>query len=284
MEQESAYPGISTPSLEKNAGEERRRQLADFLRTRRASLVPAALGLPSTRRRRVNGLRREEVAEAAGISVAWYTWVEQGRDLNLSTGTLQRLSAALRLTEAEQGHLYRLAGHPPPYSPVRDDESVIPVLDRMIRAMEPNPAYVLDPVWNVVAWNADAVDLFGDFEKIPAEHRNMVRLVFLDEGFRNRFCNWLEVACCVLGHFRSDSAEHVEDAYWKTLVSDLNAGSEQFHVWWEHHNVTSPFHRRKEIAHPVHGRKVYDSLDLQLFQPGRYRIVTYVERIGSHSI
>lgn len=276
MEQETFHPGIGTPTLGADVGEERRRQLANFLKTRRESLTPAVLGLPHTRRRRVPGLRREEVAEAAGISVAWYTWIEQARELKLSAGTLQRLSAALRLTGVEEGHLYRLAGHPPPYTNTEDHGAVLAVLQRMIAAMDPNPAYVLDPLWNLVAWNKGATELFGDFAEIEEEKRNMVRLTFLDERSREFFVNWSQVACCVLGHFRSDSAEHVGEARWQRLVDEVKAGSELFREWWAEHNVTSPFHWRKEVVHPALGRKFYDSLDLQLFQPGRYRIVTYV--------
>ncbi len=110
MEQVIAYPGTTTPTLSTNS---RRHELAGFLRSRRENLSPEALGLPRTTRRRVPGLRREEVAEAAGISTAWYTWIEQARDLNLSLATLDSLGQALRLDPQERAHLFQLAGHPP---------------------------------------------------------------------------------------------------------------------------------------------------------------------------
>src|ERR1700744_1784816 len=122
MEQESRYPGTATPTLDAQSGEERRRQLAHFLKTRRGLLTPASVGLPQTRRRRVQGLRREEVAEAAGISVAWYTWIEQARDLNLSLATLNGISRALRLNEDERAHLFELAGQPIPVPEARQDD------------------------------------------------------------------------------------------------------------------------------------------------------------------
>lgn len=109
----------------------------------------------------------------------------------------------------------------------------------------------------------------------------MVRLTFLDERFRELFADWSQVACCVLGHFRSDSAEHVEAVSWRELVEELKTHSPEFGLWWPHHNVTSPFHLRKEIVHPSLGKLLYDSLDLQLFQPGKYRIITYVQTATS---
>lgn len=144
MDQESLHPGIGSTTL--LFGTARRHELAHFLRTRREALTPASVGLPTTRRRRLVGLRREEVAEAAGISVAWYTWMEQARDLNLSTDTLDRLSRALQLNAQEERHLFQRAGHAPPVSGAlpAQGETVLPAIEQLLRSIAPNPAYVLD--------------------------------------------------------------------------------------------------------------------------------------------
>lgn len=129
---------------------------------------------------------------------------------------------------------------------------------------------------NVVTWNEGAAALFGDFRGLPQNHRNMIRLMFLDPAYRGLFRDWTAAARCVLSHFRSDSAGCVEDPAWQRLVEELRLGSDEFAEWWQGHLVTAPFHWRKELMHPAHGLRKYDTLDLQLAQPDRYRIVSYI--------
>jgi transcriptional regulator with XRE-family HTH domain len=199
MEQESAYPGTGSTTLApllQTADDSRRRELADFLRARRGSLSPEQIGLPLTRRRRVRGLRREEVAEAAGISTAWYTYIEQARDLNLSPATLGRIGLALHLNPEERDHLFQLAGHAAPQQEDQGATMVMTPLLGMLRGMEPNPAYVLDPKWNIVAWNRTSELIFGDLETVHPAERNYLNLIFTSSVLRERFVNWEEVARC----------------------------------------------------------------------------------------
>jgi transcriptional regulator with XRE-family HTH domain len=145
MEQVISYPRTGTPTLtpplNRNLnGNSRRQELASFLRSRRESLSPEATGIPRTLRRRVRGLRREEVAEAAGISTAWYTWIEQARDLNLSIATLDSIGRALHLNAEEREHLFQLAGQNAPLPTSQQDDLVMTPLREMLRGMEPNPA------------------------------------------------------------------------------------------------------------------------------------------------
>jgi transcriptional regulator with XRE-family HTH domain len=272
-QQDAAYPGIATTTQTSETGNARRQQLADFLRIRRGAIPPDSMRSGGSSRRRVSGLRREEVAEAAGISVAWYTWMEQARDLTLSRATLEGLALALQLDEQEKAHLYRLAGHAAPLELAKD--AVLDTVRQAIASMEPNPTYALDSRWNVVAWNRAAAELFRFDEMKPSE-RNMVSLIFNNQRHRALFQNWQEVAQCTLAHFRADSVEHVNDEPWLQQIASLTQHSAEFRTWWAHHDVTWPHSVRKEVKHPVHGHCVYQTLDMEMRQPARLRIVTYM--------
>jgi transcriptional regulator with XRE-family HTH domain len=282
MEQVINYPRTGTPTLTPPPvnrslnGDSRRQQLASFLRSRRESLSPEAIGIPRTLRRRVRGLRREEVAEAAGISTAWYTWIEQARDLNLSIATLDSIGHALRLNAEERQHLFQLAGQNAPLPASQQDDLVMTPLREMLRGMEPNPAYALDPKWDIVAWNQGAETIFGDLGRMPREERNYMKLIFTAPAFRELFVNWEEVARCSLAHFRSDSAGDVDDPDWLRMVADLKKRSSAFYDWWPQHNVAWPYNWRKELRLPT-GNKFYNSFDMELSRPIRLRIVTYIQ-------
>jgi transcriptional regulator with XRE-family HTH domain len=267
MEQDIAYPRTGTTRLQ---------ELAAFLRSRREAICPEAFGISRMARRRVRGLRREEVAEAAGISAAWYTWMEQARDLKISPTTLEGLAGALRLGEEERGHLYALAGYPSPSRPQPQDEQVMVPLRAMLRGLEPNPAYALSPQWQIVAWNGGAEKLFGDLGSLEPGERNYLKLVFTSPRLRQIFLNWEEVARCCMAHFRTDTADQIDDPDWNSLVAGLKKESSTFRAWWKEHNVAWPYSWRKELALPE-GRRVYKTFDLSLDRPLKLRIVTYIE-------
>jgi transcriptional regulator with XRE-family HTH domain len=275
MEQVIDYPRISTITLSLTSRDGHRRELANFLRQRRESVAPEAVGMPRTARRRVRGLRREEVAEAAGISAAWYTWIEQARDVNLSLATLNGISRALRLNEDERAHLFELAGQPIPIPEACPDSEAMLSLHALLGGLEPNPAYALDSYWQIIAWNKGAEIIFGDLSTMSLENRNYVRLIFTSPRLRELFANWEEAARCALAHFRSDSAGNVEEVGWNVLVSDLKEQSPTFKDWWKQHNVAWPHSWRKELRLPD-GTKVYNTFDLALHRPMRLRIVSYI--------
>ena len=154
-------------------GRRRREELADFLRTRRAALQPGDVGLPVGGRRRTPGLRREEVAQLAGVGTTWYTWLEQGREVRASLDVLEALARALRLNQAERTHLILLGrGEAPP--PCKNPaERVSSTLRRLIENLGPNPAYILGRRWDYLAWNDAAVTLLGDFGASPARPATM---------------------------------------------------------------------------------------------------------------
>src|SRR5580698_5443289 len=143
-----------------NASTERRSELSDFLRTRRAKVVPSDVGLADGARRRTPGLRREEVALLANIGTTWYTRLEQGLPINVSADVLHAISRALRLTSDERRHLYLLAGLPLTVAP-QDEERVSDLVVRVLEALDPSPAYVLGRRWDILAWNHSADALAG---------------------------------------------------------------------------------------------------------------------------
>jgi len=280
MEQVVDYPRSGTTSLGSAPRDGRRRELASFLRSRREAVAPEAVGMPRTARRRVRGLRREEVAEAAGISAAWYTWIEQARDLNLSLATLNGIARALRLNEDERAHLFELAGQPIPVPEPRQDDEAMVSLRALLGGLDPNPAYALDSQWNVIAWNKGAEIIFGNLTGVPIEDRNYLRLIFTSQRLRELFVNWEEVARCSLAHFRGDSAGNVDEVRWELLVSDLKKRSRTFREWWKQHNVAWPHSWRKELR-TSDGVRVYNTFDLALLRPMRLRIISYIPAIGA---
>jgi len=152
----------------------RRADLAEFLRVRRAALRPVDVALPAGGRRRTTGLRREEVAMLAGVSVSWYTWLEQGRPINASLDVLDALARALQLDAVERDHLVALAGHPLRRPVASGVEPIPDALRRLLGALEPAPAYVLEPLWDFVEWNRPFATLFPAIAELPAENCNLV--------------------------------------------------------------------------------------------------------------
>ncbi len=236
---------------------ERRRELADFLRTRRARLSPARAGLGEKSRRRTPGLRREEVAELADIGIAWYTWLEQGRDIQASADVLERVAGALQLNTDERLALFLLARQHPPLAPLTET-AVTPALQRFLECQSPNPAYITNRRWDLVAWNKQASLILGEIEAHPQEQRNIVWLIFTDPWPRHVLAEWESVAQRVLALFRLDSARHPGES--GGLIDRLQAASPEFRQWWSRHDVTGSPHSRKELNHPHLGRLVFEPM------------------------
>jgi len=226
--------------------------LGTFLRDRRMRLDPTAFGFP-VGRRRTPGLRREEVALRADISPTWYTWLEQGRGGSPSADVLDRIAKGLMLTEPERDHLHVLAfGHPPePRYRRRDD--VTPRLQLVLDAMPFSPAVVRTATWDVVAWNRAATVVLTDYSKLPAERRNILRLMFSDERVRAAQDDWRDVARWIVGAFRADAARAGAVAEIRRLVDELSAASPEFAAMWGDNEITSTREGTKRLHHPVLG-------------------------------
>ncbi len=205
-------------------------ELSEFLTRYRKKLTPADVGMPSHGRRRTPGLRREEVAALAGVGLTWYTWFEQGRDINVSEKFLLSVAYALKLDDAECSHLFLLAHKRPPPPEAHQLVSVKPLIQQLMDDLA-RPAYVLNLRWDVVAWNAAADDLFG-FKAREREIRNILRMVFADPGMRQCLPAWRDDAPKLLAQFRYDFAVAPDDPPMLALVADLKELSADFRRWW----------------------------------------------------
>ncbi|MGU7811425.1 helix-turn-helix transcriptional regulator [Burkholderia sp. AW49-1] len=227
--------------------------LGAYLRDRREKLDPAALGLPVARRR-TPGLRREEVAQRAHVSAAWYTWLEQGRGGAPSADVLDRLARALLLNDAEREHLFLIGlGHPPEVR-YQASSDVTPRLQHVLDSLDASPAIVRTATWDVVAWNDAAAATLTDYATLPPPARNILRLIFVDAGVRYAQQNWERVARFAVGAFRADIARGGATQAVQTFVDEMRATSAEFDAMWRDHDIHSHDEGTKEIRHPQAGR------------------------------
>jgi transcriptional regulator with XRE-family HTH domain len=232
-----------------------RAELSEFLRTRRARLKPIDTGLTEYgRRRRVPGLRREELAQLAGVSAAYYTRLEQGNGRNVSTEVLDAISRALKLSEAEHAHLLHLARPKQRRRrPAPQRQRVRPQLQELLDALDGVPAYVWGRRGDVLAWNRAASALFGDWDARAPEDRNWARITFLDPRSRTFFADWESKASDVVGNLRLDVGQHGDDPQLAALVGELSLTSEDFRRLWAAHDVKRKAHGTMQLRHDLVG-------------------------------
>ncbi|GHO99404.1 transcriptional regulator [Reticulibacter mediterranei] len=257
--------------------EQRRLDLADFLRTRRMRLSPEQVGLITGGRRRTPGLRREEVAQLANVGVSWYTYLEQGRDIHPSGEVLHSIADALQLTPAERQHLLLLADQQPrvdAYPP--DDEQVSPALRYVLDSLNPIPAYIVDHRWNYLAWNtaADRALLLSQGEP-PYEHNALWRMFANPTSRYLYYPPWEQVAQRVLAEFRADSARFADEEWFKRLIADLQRVSPEFRAWWPRHDVRGKADAEKNIEHPLVGRLMFEHTTLQVPAAPDLKVMIY---------
>lgn len=211
--------------------------LAIFLKKKRQSIDPISLGFDSARRR-TPGLRREEVAQRANISVTWYTWLEQGRGGAPSEEVLSRIAKALLLTDAEKEYLYLTTlGHLPKAEyPLSD--VITPPLQSILDALNPNPAFIRNLSWDVLAWNDSAATVLTDYALLAPEDRNIMRLFFLENEVRAHNPDWLDTANLMVSAFRADIARLGETEHTKQLVIELSEHSDVFKTLWTSQEVS----------------------------------------------
>ncbi|MFJ8622921.1 helix-turn-helix transcriptional regulator [Kitasatospora sp. NPDC093550] len=258
--------------------------LSEFLRTRRARLQPEDVDLPDYGgRRRVAGLRREELAHLAGVSVDYYTRLEQGRVGNPSEAVLDAVARALRLAPAESGHLHRLArpAARPRRPAVRQQPrpSLLHLLDRL----DHTPALVMGHRMDILAWNRAATALFGDYAALPAEERNIARITFLDPASRELYADWATCARENVAFLHLEAGRRPDDRLLAELVGRLCLSSEEFNAFWAEHPVADKTSGRKVFHHPVAGTLdlAYDTLR-PADDPGQ-ALVTYTADPGTPS-
>lgn len=257
------YPGMENPSHS---------ELGDFLRSRRERLSPRVVGLSPGRRRRTPGLRREEVAELAGIGVDWYIRLEQGRSVSPSLTTVDALARALRLSKAEHGHLRALTRHADRRDFVR--ESVPGPLQRMVERLA-QPAYITGRRWDVLAWNEAADEIFG-FGGMPEEERNILLLVFTRPASRRLFgAAWPEEARRVLAQFRTTHDLWASDPAFRDLLRRLREGSPEFAEWWGRHDVRQAAAGIKRLKHSKKGWQAFEHASFQANDDPALKLIIY---------
>jgi transcriptional regulator with XRE-family HTH domain len=250
----------------------RRVEFGDFLRSRRARLTPKSVGLPIGRRRRTAGLRREEVAELAGIGVDWYIRLEQGRTVNPSVTTVDALARALKLSKAEHAHLRMLA---------RDTDArafaieIVPeTIGRMLDGLN-QPAYITGRRWDLLAWNAAAEEVFA-FGRLREEDRNVLLLMFTNTRTRRLFgSSWAEEARRMVAQFRASHDVWAGDPAFNTLLERLRQGSPEFSRWWGAHEVRGTAAGRKILNHPKKGVVQYEYTSFQANDDPALKLVIY---------
>ncbi|MBW5447558.1 helix-turn-helix domain-containing protein [Cohnella sp. CFH 77786] len=237
--------------------DQRRQELGRFLRTRRLRLSPEDAGLQHAgfTRRRTKGLRREEVAALAGISLPWYTSLEQGRDINVSDQVLGSLARVLRLNRDERNHLYFLANpNRTPRQTKAEEPTVSHSLQYLLDQMLHCPAYITDMRMNVLAWNRLASSVFGSFGPADSRERNMIWRMFMLPSYRTMFIGWEDLARSLLGHFRVMYDQHIEDPWYPEFIAEMTECSPEFAAMWESYEVRCTNQHPRVLSHPQAGR------------------------------
>lgn len=258
--------------------ERSRIELAEFLRSRRERLTPEEVGLPSGGRRRTPGLRREEVATLARVGLSWYTWLEQGREISVSSTFLDNLSRALKLDATERRHLYLLAQQRPPCEPGRTWCVVPPLIIRLIEDLDARPSYVLNLRWDVLAWNDAADRLFGFSEQTP-ERRNLLWMLFTSKRLRQLLDPWESQAVQIFSSFRRDFVQGTQDADIVGLVKDLERVAPEFCDWWNRQDIHGPCQGIRYFRLDGIGQMVFEHTTLTVDVDRHLRLVYYAPQL-----
>ncbi|MEV0000025.1 helix-turn-helix transcriptional regulator [Streptomyces sp. NPDC050848] len=264
-------------------------ELSEFLRSRRARLKPEDVGLPDFgRHRRVPGLRREELAQLAGVSVAYYTRLEQGNGRNVSMEVLDSIARALRLNDSERAHLTHLAKPTAKKkqhrAAIARPQQVRSGLVQLLDSMETVPAFVVGRRLDILAWNRMARALLGDFATWEPRERNMARMMFLDPNTRDLYLDWDCKATETVSVLRLYAGCYPEDPALLELVGELSVRSEEFRSLWAAHTVADKGHGSKRMRHPLVGEMTlqYESLRVAGPDPD-LMLVTYHAEPGTAS-
>jgi transcriptional regulator with XRE-family HTH domain len=266
-------------AMQQNGEKQRREALGAFLRTRRARLSSEQIGMPKIARRRTPGLRREEVAIAAGVSTTWYTYLEQGRDIQVSGSILSSLVNVLQLTEDEQRYLFTLARHPLPAKSPSLEESVRYTYQRVLDELGTLPAILTGRTYDVLGWNRAARLVFGNFGQIPESERNILWLLFSQSPFRNQITLFVEqeqYAQEVLETFRGRINDSLGDPSIQAFIERLQQVSPVFCEQWARYNVRQACASKKRLQHPLVGNLTLEYAKFQVIEHPDIRCHMYV--------
>ncbi len=252
----------------------RRKELAEFLTALRQRGTPEAFGFPSGARRRTLGLRREEVAQLANISATWYTWIEQGREVNVSAEALDRLALALKLSKSERTYLFDMADRRDPQAHHLEADTAPETLINMLNSIQ-IPAYILGRTWDVLAWNESASELFTGWLDIAANdvRPNLLRFVFQHPSAKLFVVDWELRARRLVAEFRADCRSRLEEPAMQKLVGELTQASPDFDRFWKQHDVLERQGGQRQFNHPTQGLISYSQVTLRPVEQEQLKLV-----------
>jgi transcriptional regulator with XRE-family HTH domain len=258
----------------RRVGERRRAELGEFLKARRARLSPGDFGMAPGSRRRTPGLRREEVALLAGVGVTWYTWLEQGRQINASTQVLDAVASTLRLDRAEREHLYRLAEA----TPLRTEcagRAVPDAIREIVDSLDPLPASLLNGRHDMLMSNSASEELFWEWHTMPCVHKNTLWCCITEPTARGKFPEYDAHVRYLVARMRSAYSRHIGDPDWEEDIRRLASLSREFADLWARHEVADPEPRTLTYLHPQAGTLCLAVSELQVPAMPEARIVIY---------
>lgn len=258
-----------------------RDELAEFLKSRRRQIAPEAVGLVSTGHRRTAGLRREEVSYLSGVSLTWYTWLEQGRNIKPSRQVVDALARTLHLSQAEHAYLRRLTGHLSEPASGSSADSCPPHVQRFLDALGPSPAYATTPYWAIVGWNRAYEAFYPNVATTPPAERNLLWLVFTDPYVRSFLVDWKTDSRRFLTQFRAEAGTAVHEPQFAAVVERLRQASEHFRLGWASHDVDQFASRERRFEHPVAGTLLLEHHRLAVSDCPDLHLVAYTAAPGS---
>jgi hypothetical protein len=261
-----------------------REALSFFLKKKRASISPESAGFPGGGRRRTPGLRREEVAQLAGVSTTWYTWLEQGRAITVSSSVLDSVSAALRLTEDERTYLYNLAFGVKAKLSAANNDAPVQVgssLNFILKMLNTCPAVITDRYCRIVGWNAAAAYVFLDFASIPAGQRNLIRLLFERKELRSLAVNWEHFVRGFLAIFRVYYGRYVEDDWYRQFIDEMSKRHPEFQTLWQQSEVNTAPDVLIEFRHSRAGKMEFHLTSLEVEGSDDLRLSIYTPVAGT---
>ncbi|MDH2391195.1 helix-turn-helix transcriptional regulator [Streptomyces sp. HNM0663] len=257
----------------RTGGQKKRRTgLAHFLRSRRAGLSPEDVGLATTDRRARAGLRREEVAVLAGVSASWYTWLEQGRPIRVSDGILDAISRALRLSELERVHLYRLADANPPLPVTRTALPDLGLFQRTVDAQLSGPSCVIDRYWEILVVNQQAAKTL----RLGRDGNNNYLTSLFTGSHGTRYLNRQQVARRMTARFRAQASYVPDDPRYDQMADQLSRSSHEFAELWDRHEVEDFGPTTVELNHSDDGPLTFELFTMDLDEAASTRLLVYL--------
>ncbi|GIN84537.1 transcriptional regulator [Heyndrickxia sporothermodurans] len=244
----------------------RLQEMSEFLKMKRAKIHPQMVGLPTGTRRRTPGLRREEVAQLAGVSITWYTWLEQGRDIKVSASVLDSVAKALQLNTDERKYLYALAMEEGINTDLTIEKETIvsPSLKKILHELTYCPTIITDRKCFIVGWNQAAANVFLDFEQVEEEQRNLIYLVFARKELRSLAVNWEHFVRGFLAIFRTYYGQYVGDSWYSSFIEKMENEFQEFENFWNKSEVDSAPEVLIEFRHAKAGKMLFNLTSLQV--------------------